>query len=81
MSENNPAVQPKYVYFNERWTGVGEWAGGWWGECIYGNGVVPSCHSEEDGCHKQGDHLTSAAPQLRGVKMLLKTLYRSSLNM
>lgn len=78
MWENNPAVQPKYVYFNERWTGVG---GGWWRECIYGNGVVPSCHCEEDGCHKQGDHLTSAAPQLRGVKMLLKTLYRSSLNM
>lgn len=48
---------------------------------IYGNGAVPSCHHEEDGCHKQGDHLTSAAPQLRGVKMLLETLYRSSLNM
>lgn len=46
-------------------------AGG--GVCIYGNGLVPSCHGEEDdGCHEQGDHLTSAAPQLRGVKMLLK---------
>lgn len=45
-------------------------AGG--GECIYGNGLVPSCHrEEEDGCHKRGDHLTSAAPQLRGVKMVL----------
>lgn len=46
-------------------------AGG--GECIYGNALVPSCHcEEEDGCHKRGDHLTSAAPQLRGVKMVLK---------
>lgn len=45
------------------------------GEYIYGNGLVPSCHrEEEDGDHKQGDHLTSAAPQLRGVKMLLKPL-------
>lgn len=46
-------------------------AGG--GECIYGNALVPSCHcEEEDGCHKRGDHLTSAAPQLRGVKMVLE---------
>lgn len=46
-------------------------AGG--GECIYGNALVPSCHCvEEDGCHKRGDHLTSAAPQLRGVKMVLE---------
>ncbi len=45
------------------------------GECIYGNGLVPSCHGEEeDGCHERGDHLTSAAPQLRGVKMLQKPL-------
>lgn len=45
------------------------------GGCIYGNGLVPSCHGEEeDGCHERGDHLTSAAPQLRGVKMLLKPL-------
>lgn len=49
-----------------------QWARG--GECIYSNGLVPSCHCEEDGCHKQRDHLTSAAPQLRGVKMLLKLL-------
>lgn len=43
------------------------------GDCIYGNSLVPSCHGgEEDGCHEQGDHLTSAAPQLRGVKMPLK---------
>lgn len=41
------------------------------GERIHGNGLVPSCHGEEqEESHERGAHLTSAAPQLKGVKML-----------